>query len=142
MIQNLKDIYQRYDEEIRAVKAKAKPTDGLFGMGDDPRNNPCHMRFYEGVEQWVQNFLKTAPNAQSALEAARVIIEAPAAHRDGPTYWFEFAAHGHCRDLIAYLDAAGCAELRAFYDENYRKRDRMPVQDQIYKLLKKGAGKR
>lgn len=142
MIQNLKDIYRRYDEEIRAVKAKAKPTDGLFGMGDDPRNNPCHMRFYEGVEQWVQDFLKTAPNAQSALEAARVIIEAPAAHWDGPTYWFEFAAHGHCRDLIAYLDAAGCAELRTFYDENYRKRDRMPVQDQIYKLLKKGAGKR
>lgn len=142
MIQELKDIYRRYDEEIHKVKAKAKPTDGLFGMGDDPRKDPCHMHFYEGVEQWVQDFLKTAPDAKDALEAARVIIEAPAAHRDGPTYWFEFAAHGLSVDLIACLDAAGCKELKAFYDENYLKRDRMPVQDQVYKLLKKGAGKR
>lgn len=142
MIQKLKDIYQKYDEEIRAVKAKAKPTDGLFGMGDDPRNNPCHMRFYEGVGQWVKDFLKTGPDVKSALEAARVIIEAPAAHRDGPTYWFEFAAHGLCKDLVGVLDAAGCRELKEFYDHNYPKRDRMPVQDQVYKLLKKGAGKR
>ena len=141
MIQRLKDIYQRYDEEIRKVKAKAKPMDGLFGMGDDPRKDPCHMRFYEGVERWVQDFLKTAPNAKDALEAARVIIEAPAAHREGPTYWFEVAAHGLCRDLIGTLDAAGCRELKDFYDKNYTKRERVPVQDQLYKLLKKSAGK-
>ncbi|MBR3973148.1 MAG: hypothetical protein IKJ99_04265 [Oscillospiraceae bacterium] len=141
MVQKLKDIYQKYDEEIRKVIAKAKPTDGLFGMGDDPRKEPCHMRFYEGVEQWVQDFLKTAPDAATALEAARVIIEIPASHREGPTYWFEYAAHGLCKDLIGKLDAAGCRELRDFYDVNYLKRDRMPVQAQIYKLLKKGAGK-
>ena len=142
MIQELKDIYQRYDEEIRAVIAKARPMDGLFGMGDDPRKAPCHMRFYEGVEQWIQDFLKNAPDSAAALEAARVIIEAPAAHREGPTYWFEYAAHGHLRELIGLLDASGCRELKDFYDKNYPKRERAPVHDQLYKLLKKGAGKR
>ena len=41
----------------------------------------------------------------------------------------------------ALLDADGCAELRTLFDELYPKRDRMPVQQELYKALKKGAGR-
>ena len=52
-----------------------------------------------------------------------------------------YAAQGWCRELVSRLDADGCAELRTLFDELYPKRDRMPVQQELYKALKKGAGR-
>ena len=142
MLQTLKDRYEQYREDVRKVTAKARSTDGLFGMGDDPRKDPCHMRFYEDVEQFLREFLKTGPDAQETYEVARWIIAAPVLHRGEATYWFAYAVHGLCKELIPRLDAVGCADLLAFYDENYPKQDRLPVHKELYKLLKKGAGKK
>ena len=100
------------------------------------------MRFYEDIEQWMRSFLSMEPDAKAAFEAAQWIITTPAVHKDSPEFWFEFAAHGLCAELILRLDGADCAVLQRFYDENYPRRDRMPVQKEIYKLLKKGAAKK
>ena len=49
--------------------------------------------------------------------------------------------------LLLYPDAVllypGSQErqLQEFYDAHYPKRERMPVQREVYKLLKKGAAK-
>lgn len=141
MLLQLKGLYEKYKEDLHKVRAKASPIDGLFGMGDDPRRDPCHMRFYEDVEQWVKDFLKTGPGSGEVYEAVHWIITTPASHREEPVFWFEFAAHGLCRELVRRIDPAGCAALQAFYDDHYPRRDRMPVQKEVYKLLKKGAAK-
>ena len=52
-----------------------------------------------------------------------------------------YAAQGWCRELVGLLDVDGCAELRTLFDELYPKRDRMPVQQELYKALKKGTGR-
>jgi len=141
MLQQLKDRYAQYTQAVQTVMDRAKPTDGLFGMGDDPRNDPCHMRFYEDVAQWIQVFAAAGPDKKAIFEAVYWILTTPAAHKKCPEFWFEFAAHGLCGELICRLDPAQCAVLQAFYDENYPRRDRMLVQKEIYKLLKKGAAK-
>lgn len=138
-IQTLKEIYSRYEAEAAAVRAKASVFDGLFGMGDDPRKDPCHMRFYEGVEQWAKGFLAEGPEEPAAYEAVSWILSAPADHEGEAVYWFLYAAQGLCRDLIPTLSPEHCVQLRDFYDAHYPRRDRMPVQKEVYRLLKKGS---
>lgn len=138
-LQQLKDIYQKYVEEVAKVYKDAKPMDGLFGWGDDPRKDPCHMRFYEDVEKWAKAFGAETLTRDRAYEAVRFILETPAAYREKNCFWFMYAAQGHARELIPLLDRTQCALLRDFYDDAYPKRDRMPVQKDVYKLLKKGA---
>lgn len=139
MLEQLKEIYAKYVEDVAKVYKDAKPMDGLFGWGDDPRKDPCHMRFYEDVEKWVKVFSAEAPAREQVFEGVRFVLETPAAHREKNCFWFMYAAHGLIRDLIPMLDRTQCAKLRNFYDEEYPKRDRMPVQKDVYKLLKKGA---
>lgn len=138
-LEQLKEIYAIYVQDVAKVYKDAKPMDGLFGWGDDPRKDPCHMRFYEAVQRWVTAFQAEGPEQEAAFEAVRFVLEKPAAHREQSCFWFMYAAQGHIRELIPVLRPEQCAQLRAFYDEAYPKRDRLPVQKEVYKLLKKGA---
>ena len=142
MVQQLKERYQQYDEEANLVRRKGSPADGLFGFGNDPKNHPCHETFYEDVGKWTHAFLETKPDAGAALEAARFLITAPRKCATKESYWMMYAAQGWCRELVCLLDADGCAELRDVFDELYPRRDRMPVQQELYKALKKSAGKK
>lgn len=141
MVQQLKDRYAKYTEDVAKVYKEAKPMDGLFGWGDDPRKDPCHMRFYEDVEQWAKAFLASGPDQAEVYEAVRFVLETPARYRESHCFWFMYAAQGLTRDMIPLLSASQCAVLRDSYDDRYPKRDRMPVQKEVYKLLKKGAGR-
>ena len=142
MLQQLKERYQQYDEEATAVRKNSSPADGLFGFGNDPKNHPCHELFYDDVGKWTKAFLTQKPDSQQSLEAARFLITAPKTCGGKESYWMMYAAQGWCRELVCLLDAHGCAELRELYDALYPKRDRMPVHQELYKALKKGAAKR
>lgn len=142
MLQMLKDRYRQYDEEATLVRKKSSPADGLFGFGNDPKNNPCHELFYEDIGKWTKAFLETRPDAKDSFEAARFIIGAPVECASRESYWMMYAAQGWCRELVGCLDAEGCGVLRQVFDEMYPRRDRLPVQQELYKALKKGSGKR
>ena len=141
-VQQLKGIYEKYVQDVAKIYKDAKPMDGLFGWGDDPRKDPCHMRFYEETEAWVSGFLAAEPGNEACFQAAQILIETAASYRGKPCFWFMYAAHGLARDLIPALTPEQCARLREFYDDAYPRRDRMPVQKDVYKLLKKGAGRK
>ena len=138
-METLREIYAQYTEAVAAVYKEARPGDGLFGWGDDPKKDPCHMRFYEDTERWVSAFAAARPEEAEVYEAVRFLLETPAEFRGKQCFWFMYAAQGLSRPLIPRLDRDHCARLRDFYDEAYPKRDRMPVQKDVYKLLKKGA---
>ena len=48
-------------------------------------------------------------------------------------------AQGLARDMIGLLTKEQCGKLLAYYDDTYPRRERMPVQKEVYKKLKKGA---
>lgn len=142
MLQQLRDIYSKYMQDVAKIYKDAKPMDGLFGWGDDPRKDPCHMRFYEDVENWTKDFLSAGVSQQEVYEAADFMLRTPAEHREEHSFWFLYATQGLTREMIPRLSSGQCAQLRTAYDEAYPKRDRMPVQKEVYALLKKGAGRR
>lgn len=139
MLERLKARYGQYEQESRQAVEKAKPTDGLFGMGNDPRKDPCHDRFYEDVAAWVQEFLETAPDPQAAADAAEWILRAADAHREQEVYWYMYAAQGHALELIRRMPQSRSETLLRWYDEAYPKIERMPVHREVYKLLRKVA---
>ena len=139
MIEQLKARYEQYRQESEEVLRKASPTDGLFGFGEDPRKNPCHDRFYEDVARWVREFAESNPSSAHAEAAVDQILRAPSENRDTAVFWYMYAAQKHAAPLIPLMSADSCAKLRDWYDGAYPKIDRMPVQKEIYKLLRKGA---
>ena len=81
------------------------------------------------------------PDAKDSFEAVRFLIAAPKKYAGRESCWMMYAAQGWCQELVSQLDADGCAKLRELFDELYTKQDRMPVQQELYKALKKGSAK-
>ena len=79
------------------------------------------------------------PENAAVYEAARWILSLAQDNRDRDIYWYCYALHGLCGDLVARLNPDQCRELMAYYDANYPKRDRLPAQRNLYKQLRKGA---
>lgn len=138
-LQTLIDIYGEYPRQLEKVVKNAPAFAGVWGMGEDPRNHPCHSQFYEGVEGYVEQLLTSEASEELVFQVTQWILMTPAEYKHHDAYWYMYAAQGLCLKLIGKLTSAHCAQLQTQYDQNFPKRDRMPVQDKLYKQLKKGA---
>lgn len=141
-LQELQGLYAGYTREYEGIRKKASFTDGLFGLGNDPKKDPCHMRFYRDVEAWVQAFAQADPSEEDIYAVVRHLLTAAEDHRKKPEEWTMLAAQGLSRVLIPLLSAEHCAELEIWYDHVYPRRIRLPIQNEIHKLLHKGARKK
>ena len=139
-MENLRKLYLDYIEEAYNVRKKASVFAGLFGLGDDPKKNPCHETFYQNVSQWMEAFLSTEPTAEQAEAVASFILEEPKKHEGAEGFWFLYVCIGLIRDLIPFMDQEQCAWLAKRMNELYPRRDRMPLQQEVFKMLQK-AGK-
>ena len=136
-MQDLKNRYEQYLAEAEKARQRTGLCDGLFGMGNDPRKAPCHEAFYEFVAQWVDQFMQTEGDCG---EAARWLLKIADAHREQKDiFGYLYAAQGHALPLIGRMDREQAKELLCWYDSAYPRRERMPVQDQVFKALKKAA---
>ena len=136
-MQDLKNRYEQYLEEAEKARQKAGLCGGLFGMGNDPRKAPCHEAFYVFVAEWVGAFLQTEGDCG---EAASWLLKLADAHRgEKDVFGYLYAAQGHALPLIARMDRESAKELLCWYEGAYPRRNRMPVQDAVYKALKKAA---
>lgn len=141
MTERLKDLYAAYARQAQDVRKKARVTDGMFGMGEDPKNDPCHGAFYENVSDWIDTFCATAPTAKGAAEALLFMMEAPAGQEKKDSYWMMFAALGSARKLVPGLNRQDAQALLERMEQLYPRHLRLPAQEQLYRELKKKAGK-
>ncbi len=137
MLTKLKSIYADYDQAVQEVRKNARAFDGVFGLGKDPRKDACHDRFYQEVGVWVTEFLAAEPNGEELLEAAMFITEAPTAYEGKECYWYMYASHGHLKPIIPLLSPESRTAVREKMEACYKKRERMPLQKEILKLLSK-----
>ena len=130
----LKEIYQHYYEKAETVRAKASIFDGFWGFGKDPAKDACHEVFYERAQEWVEKFDDTDPDR--VLEVVKFILNAPLEQHAKGVHDYLFAAHGLILPLIPRLRSADCGELARWYDANFPKRQRLPLQQKVWKTLK------
>ena len=141
MINQLKEMYEAYREKSLDVRRKAPLFAGILGLGSDPRRHPCHEDFYEAAIAWTDSFVKSQPTQEEVMEVASYILEEPDKDRERDAYWFLWVAVGNIRKLVPLLSKEDCKTLAARFDELYKKRDRMPVQVETYKMLVKASKK-
>ena len=139
MINELKQMYADYQKKSLEVRQKAPIFAGILGLGSDPRRHPCHEEFYEATLAWTEKFVKSSPTREEAMEVASFVLEAPEKERERDAFWFLWVAVGNIRSLVPLLSKEDCKVLAARFDELYKKRDRMPVQVETYKMLVKAS---
>lgn len=139
-METLRQIYADYLAEADRVRKNASVFAGIFGLGDDPRKNPCHEAFYHNVEKWMEEFVASAPGQELAGEAASFLLEEPRKNAQKEGYWFLYVCVGFIRDLIPFLTTENCEALAERMNTLYPRRERMPVQQETFKMLQK-AGK-
>lgn len=137
----LQACYARYEETVTRLYREAPAFAGFWGWGDDPRNDPCHARFYEDVGAIAEAIAASGSEEAAVYQAARWLLEAPAKSGSKDAVWFEYAAQSHCGKLIPLLTAEHCAELVRLFEECYPKRERLPAQRELHKRLRQAAGK-
>lgn len=141
MINELKTMYDEYQKKSLEVRQKAPIFAGMLGLGSDPRRHPCHEEFYDATIAWTQKFVQSAPSHEEAMEVASFVLEEPEKFREKDSFWFMWVAVGNIRSLIPLMSKEDCVALAARFDQLYKKRDRMPVQVETYKMLVKASKK-
>ncbi len=140
IMNEIQDCYQNYPGFCREIIRKATPGAGIFGFGNGPKTHPGHEEFYNRVGTLVQKFLSMSPSEEQVCSlTALVLFSADENRSETLAYWFLYAAQGHARQLIPLLPQGEAASLLQRYDRVYPKRDRYPVQEEVYRLLKRQA---
>lgn len=137
MLTELQKLYDAYLREAENVRKNTPGMQGYMGMGNDPKQNPCHMAFYRNVEEWILRFLRSNPDSAQVYDAVFYILQAADSHRNTDAYWYYFAAQGLLKPLLPMLTAEDCRKLRCWYAEHYPKKERLPVHTDLFKILTK-----
>ena len=58
----LDQAFAVYRQEVEACEKKSRPTDGLLGFGHSLKDDACHERFDERVEQAVRDMGSAQPS--------------------------------------------------------------------------------
>ena len=133
-------LYREYLNEAERVERERKPGEGLFGLGKKPADDPCHERFAKALETALKDFAALEPDSPRVREVLSHIYRAPAEHREPlSAYWMLCAVHGFTLELIDRLDAEDAAALFNGYAKEFRRWERLPVQQQVYAALKRAA---
>ena len=133
----LEQAFRDYRTALEACAKKYRPTDGLLGFGHSIKDDPCHEQMDNRVEQVVADICQGQPSPEDAERAARMLL----ARDDMPT-WPESAQlllralERHCLPLIPYLSSESAGALLKKYEARYKRWDRFPAQQEVFKALK------
>ena len=57
----IRKIYDSYFEKALAAEQNRKPTDGMFGIGKKPGDDPCHAEFAAELEAALKAYREESP---------------------------------------------------------------------------------
>ena len=136
-MEQLKECYTKYIAATEKAEKNKSTWNGAFGIGVSTKDHPCHDDFYEAMEAWCEAFVAKKPTQAEAEEAVRYIFEMSENFRGKLPYWYMYAAHGFTRPIIPMVSPEFAKATRVWYNERNPRPDRMPVQREVFRLLKK-----
>ena len=136
-LERIQETASGYIAEAERLEREKKPTDGLFGMGSKPADDPCHDRFAADLEAVINDIAAQGAASSDAREMLSFIYSLASEHREPVSiYWMLCAVHGLTMPLIGLLDAEDAAALSRDYAFMFRRWERLPVQNNVYKTLR------
>ena len=134
---SLLNIYAEYKEEAKKARAACSPLADFLGGSGSFKNHWCHQKFFDEAAAWAEEFLASSPSPEEAAEAVAFILKAASENRGKDVYWYYFAAQKHVLGLLPLLSAEASRDMAVWFENTYSKRDRLPLQNDILKTLKK-----
>ena len=140
-LEQIRGIYEAYQETLKQVIRDAKPFAGFMGIGSGPKDDPCHKKFLQDLEAAVRGFLEQGIGEEAAAACAGYILGAQAAvGEDSMSYWTMLAAHGRAEPLLPLLSKESAARLALQYERDVPRRARMPMQEKLLETLRELGG--
>ena len=133
--ERFRGIIATYVEELEKAEKNRKPFGGLFGFGQGPGDFPCH----EALDRQVAELTAEAAAEGSPEETAALVKDILEAERNRT--WTEaarlsvLAIQRHTLPLISRMSREDRGRISSWYEKQYPKRKRLPVQRQIVKEL-------
>ena len=125
-------LIEDYIAQVKEAARTSKPLSGLFGMKGGISDSPCHLAFYNALKEVTES------EDCDAYETVGLLLRADSAYEAPKAGLFMLTAvQGLAIPLVEKLSAGQKAEFRQYFDEKIPRRKRLPVQDQLYKALKK-----
>lgn len=128
-LQALIDAYIAWARECQKTENKLQ---AYLGMG---KIQPNHNAFYEAVGSWAQSYRSAQRPSEDTMAALRLLLFTAAEQRGTRAEWYLIAIQRHARDLIADLTSEEKARLAQEYRKRYPRSTRLPVQNEINRLL-------
>lgn len=140
-IKDFQNLYSEYLEAALKAEQNRRITDGMFGFGKKPDDDPCHAAFPDAMKELAAQFQKQNPDSGSVYEVLSYLYMLPREHREpNSAYWMLIAVAGLTKDLIPRLSAQDAFRLYEEYRKLFRRWERLPVQKEIIQLLKAASG--
>lgn len=139
-LEQLYHLYDAYEETAKEVRNKASRYAGAFGLGEDPRKHGCHEQFFEDVGRWTRKFMDSDPCTEDVVQAVRWILKAADGRRSTDVFGYLYALHGYAKDMIPLLPQDESLALLQWYDQTYPEGERLPVHQEVYRLLQQRSG--
>ena len=138
MTEQLKKLTENYISETDALLANRKFGEGMFGMADSARNSPIHMEYYNAVEAIIKEGLAGSLDSATADETVQFLLTAEEAFPCSTlASWMLVAIQNHALPLIPLMSKEKREELFTWFNKHVPRLQRLPVQREIIKALKK-----
>ena len=135
----LRQAYTDYRRELSEAEQKLRPTDGLLGFGRSLKDDPCHDRLDERVEAIMKDLCASQPSPQEAARFAGLLLRDDAGSWPLAAQWMLRAIERHILPLVPFLSPDDAARFLKAYAARYRPWDRLPVQREVFRALKRQA---
>lgn len=136
--ERIKNAYIEYLGSMEEAAKSRRPVDGLLGFSWSEADR-IQDKFASELCSAVEDYAAGQPGSPAAAEVLRFMYAQ--AHdfpdRDSGTYWMLLASHRFSLPLVDLLDAADAQAMREFYEAEFPKRERFPVQKNVLAALKK-----
>lgn len=132
----VREMIANYLKKFESVQAKAGPLGGLFGFGNNPKNDSCHTDFFESLDSYIASLTDISPEDAKAvvmtvMEAALDKTQCDCCH------WTFVAAEKCVIRLTDRLSAEDKEQLFLWYGKQVPRRMRMPIEKELMQALGK-----
>ena len=137
----LEALYAQFLDDVTKVQEKTTAGDRLSGWFTRSRKfDPLQERFAEDMENAMKALYDSAPDSQAVKDVLLyVYTKHVQVSKNHPSYLMILAVHRYTMDLIGLLDPKDAADLLEIYQLRLPKKEQMPVNTEVAKLLKKQA---
>ena len=135
--QEMDALLREYDRAVAELQRTRKPLDGVLGLGSHPGEADCH-EILDGKMQALCQRAETEADPAEKRDLLDHLYHLPG-RWEGPEYarLMLIALQRHTLSLIPGMNPEDQKAMAEWYQKEWPRSKRLPVQDQILKMLKK-----